>query len=180
MTTVVGSGDDDGELMYYPSSMRARFIVVLLTLAGVVATPRLLASSAEEVLYGAWRLDLGRSTYGEPSPFLRARLRIAPQGENLRITYDTVGRRGGVIHIEWNGRFDGRDYLLEGVDEYVTNAYRWTDEHTYEVIVKVDERPTAATRVAISPDGRTLTSVSTESDAQGRTRSLTTVWEKED
>jgi len=67
-----------------------------------------------------------------------------------------VGTRGGVTHWEWTGRFDGKDYPMQGVDTVMTNAYRKIDAQSYEIVVKVDGNVAAVSRVTVSPDGRTL------------------------
>jgi hypothetical protein len=159
--------------------MHARLISAVLTVASILLLPLPLSSGSEELLFGTWRLDLERSSYGEQPPFRRVTFRVAPQEEGVRITYDTVGIRGGVIHMEWDGKFDGRDYMVRGVDQYVTNAYRPIDDHTYENVVKVDGRLTATTRITISPDRWTVTSVSTETE-HGQTRTVTTVWQRQE
>jgi hypothetical protein len=157
--------------------VHVRLISAVLTVASILLLPLPVSSRPEELLYGTWRLDLQRSSYGERPPFRRVTFRVAPQEDGVRITYDTVGLRGGVIHLEWNGKFDGRDYIVQGVDQYVTNAYRQIDDLTYENVVRVDGRLTATTRITISPDRRTVTSVSTES-MDGQTRTVTTVWQR--
>jgi hypothetical protein len=67
--------------------------------------------------------------------------------DGLRVVYDMVRRRGGITHMEWNGRFDGKEYPVQGVDYVLTNAYRKLSDRSYEIVVKVDGRAAAvATR----------------------------------
>src|SRR5947209_1624374 len=115
-------------------------------------------------LLGTWSLNFAKSTFtGEPL-YLRVTCKIEPwERDGLNVIYDMVGTRGGVTHWEWTGRWDGKDYALEGVEEVVTNAYSRIGDHTYSVVVKVDGRITTTTRIAISPDGTTMTATSTAS-----------------
>ena len=64
-----------------------------------------------------------------------------------------VRPRGGVTHLEWTGQFDGRDYPVQGVEEFVTYAYQRIDDRTYDVITKLDGRPAATSRAVLSADG---------------------------
>jgi hypothetical protein len=128
---------------------------------------------------GIWRLNPARSTQrAEPSPYKRVTLRIEPHADGLAVTYDMVGTRGGVTHLEWTGRFDGRDYAVQGVDYVLTNAYRRIDDRSYEIVVKVDGQLAATARALVSPDGNTLTVKTAERDAQGHTVDTVSVYER--
>jgi hypothetical protein len=128
---------------------------------------------------GRWRQDLSRSAgRSEPPTYKRVTLRIEPAGENLRVTYDMVGVRGGRTHLEWTGRMDGRDYRVQGLDYVLTNAYRPVGARSYEIIVKVDGAPAATAVAIVSDDGRTMTVSTTERDQKGRTVESTAVYER--
>jgi hypothetical protein len=79
-----------------------------------------------------------------------------------------VRRRGGIQHMEWSGRFDGKDYPVQGVDYVLTNAYRTLTDRSYEIVVKVDDRAAAVATAVVSSDGRTLDVETKERDAKGR------------
>lgn len=89
-------------------------------------------------------------------PYKRATSRIEPWQDGLKVTYDMVGTRGGVTHMEWTGRFDSMDYPMQGVDYVMTNAYRRINDRSYEIVIKLDGQVTAIARVEVSTDNRTL------------------------
>jgi hypothetical protein len=93
------------------------------------------------------------------------------------VIYDMVGERGGVTHWEWTGKLDGQDYPVLGNEEVVTNAYTRVGDNAYEVVNKVNGRPTSTTRIAISADGKVMTVVSKVS-AQGQSVVNTAIYEK--
>ena len=80
-----------------------------------------------------------------------------------------VRRRGGITHMEWSGRFDGKDYPVQGVDYVLTNAYRTLSDRSYEIMVRVDGNQAATATASISADGKTMSVNTVEKDAQGRT-----------
>jgi hypothetical protein len=128
---------------------------------------------------GTWRLDPARSTERPGrAPYARTTLRIEPHDDGWLVAYDMVGTRGGRTHIEWRGRFDGKDYPVQGVDDVMTNAYRPIDERSYEIAVKLDGRAVATTRVSVSPDGATLTAVTVERD-ESRVVTTTAVYARQ-
>ena len=79
-----------------------------------------------------------------------------------------VRRRGGITHMEWSGRFDGRDYPVQGVDYVLTNAYRKLSDRSYEIVVRVDGREVAVATAVVSPDSRRLRVDTMERDARGQ------------
>ena len=126
---------------------------------------------------GNWNLNLAESgTASAPPPYKRATCRIESIQDGLKVTYDMVGVRGGVTHIEWSGKFDGKDYAVQGVDSVLTNAYRIIDDHSYEIVVKLDGAVVATSRVTVSPDGQTLRVSTGEPTASGQTRHTTSVY----
>ena len=160
--------------------------LALATLA-IVTQSVAVGGQGLEAWFGAWTLNLSKSTYVPgPPPYTRARYVIEPWSDGLpagdsrgvKVTYDMVYPRGGTTHLEWIGKFDGMPYQLQGVDEYVTYAYRRIDDRTYEVIVRIDDRLAASSKVVLSADGATMTTTTAGRDASGRAVTTTTVYEK--
>jgi len=117
---------------------------------------------------GTWKLTKPDARYK------RVITRIEPWEDGIRVTYDMVGTRGGVTHMEWTGKFDGKDYPVEGVDYVLTNAYKLINDHSYEIVIKVDGSVAATARVEVSPDGRTLTTVTSQ-----KSGTSTTIYDKQ-
>jgi hypothetical protein len=158
-----------------------------MLIAVVVAALALSAAQARvEGWFGTWELNLEKSIYNPgPPPYKRASYRIEPldsaQGkpqDGIKVVYDMVRPRGGVTHMEWTGRLDGMDYAVQGVEEYVTNAYRAVSDREWEVVLKVDGRVAARSRISLSADGNTMTTVTTGRNAQGADVKTTTVYER--
>jgi hypothetical protein len=115
---------------------------------------------APDALFGTWRLV---SSSG-PSAYSRVTCKIEPWQDGVRVVYDMVGLRGGVTHWEWDGKLDGKDYPLEGIEEAVTDAYSRVDDHTYRVVLKLDGKPATTSTISISADGKTMTVTSSSSN----------------
>jgi hypothetical protein len=96
--------------------------------------------------------------------------RIEPSARGVKIIDDLVRPRGGVLHLEWIGKFDGLDYPIQGVEVVLSNAYRCSDDRTCELVQKLDGDVVLTARLTISPDGRLLTAVAAGS---------TTVYERQ-
>ena len=145
----------------------------------VILQPGPAAGQVPPEWLGRWTLNVEKSVYNPgPPPYKRGTFTVEPHGDQVRVTYDLVRPRGGITHMEWTGRFDGDDYPVHGVEAVVTNAYRRIDDRTFDVVVKLNGRTTATSRVRISPGGKTMTTVTAGRNAQGQEVTTTTVYEK--
>jgi len=152
--------------------------ILAVALAAVVL-PQPAAGQVYEPWLGTWILNIEKSTYSPgPPPYRRSMFVIEPWKDGVRVTYEMVRPRGGVIHLEWDGRFDGREYPVQGLEEHVTYAYTRIDDRTYDIIARMDGRVAASSRTALSADGRTITTITVGRDAQGREATTTTIYEK--
>ena len=131
-------------------------------------------------LTGVWKLNLSKSTYpAGPPPYKRSTCTIEQLGDGLKVTYDMVGLRGALTHMEWVGKPDGQDYPIQGVDDVLTNAYTQIDARTFEVVVKADGTKVATARIVVSPDGRTLMSSTSTRNIKGEIVKTTAVYDKQ-
>jgi hypothetical protein len=153
----------------------------LFALAAIIALcpPAIfVARQVEGPWAGTWRLNPGKSTPAPNSPYRRITSKISIWENGLKVTYDMVGTRGGVTHLEWSGRFDGKDYAVQGVDYVMTNAYSRIDDRSYSIVVKQDGQVTSTVKVTVSADGRTLTAITSGKNAQGQDASTTAVYDR--
>ena len=120
---------------------------------------------------GAWTLSAvlasGNST--APRLYTRGTRHIQSSGSLVTIVDDLVRIRGGIVHLEWTGTLDGRDYPVEGVEVYLTSAYRQIDEHTLELTQKVDGRVVVKATLVLSSDGKTITTTTTDGVTTAKT-----------
>lgn len=166
------------EEKYNVSFMRARTIFVIAMIIGVLTRPCALPGQAQAPWFGTWKLNAAKST-ADPNRYKRVTSKIEPWEDGLKVIYDMVGTRGGITHMEWIGKFDGRDYPVQGLDYVLTNAYTLLNDHSYQIVVKVDGAVAATARVVISPEGKTLTTVTTEKNARGQDVSATSIYDKQ-
>lgn len=126
--------------------------------------------------FGTWQQEIRQpASRFETLPYTKVTTRIEPWGEGIRVVYDMVHTRGGRSHREWVGKFDGRDYPVQGLDYVLTNAYTRLDDRQYQVDIKLDGALVASAVVEVSPDGRTMTVTTEERGPGGQTRRTTAV-----
>lgn len=133
---------------------------------------------------GTWRFNLAKSKFNPGPPPKSNTLRIEPvAGGSLKHTFDGVNADDQTTHSEQVAKFDGNETLVQavvpGTKTVTARAFRRLDDHSFEVVAKVDGKPTTTTRVVISRDGKTMTQTATGKNAQGQTVNNTTVYEKQ-
>jgi hypothetical protein len=136
-------------------------------------------STKDQPWVGTWQQVPPTRKWFDPWPYQKVTLHIEPADDGLRVVYDMVRRRGGVQHMEWSGRFDGRDYPVQGVDYVLTNAYRKVSDRGYEIVVRVDGHEAAVATASVSADGKMMTVDTVERDARGQTRKSTATYTKQ-
>jgi len=128
--------------------------------------------------FGTWQLEPPKTAprWFEAPPYKKVTITIEPSREpsgrapaeiptqKLRVTYDMVRTRGGVTHMEWDGRFDGKDYPVDGLAYFLTNAYRQLDERSYEIVIKREGATAAIAMAIVSGDGSTMTVTTVETE----------------
>jgi hypothetical protein len=161
-------------------SLQALALIVTSVLA-LVAFPAASAAQPPSAWVGSWSLNVARSTYDPgPPPYKRATYTIEPWGaDGMMVIYDMVHPRGGVTHLEWQGRIDGKDYPLQGIDAFVTYAYNQVSPGVYETIVKMAGRVAATSTITLSPDGKAMTTTTKGIDSAGRPVTTITVYERQ-
>jgi hypothetical protein len=135
-------------------------------------------STKDHPWFATWQQVPPARKWFDPWAYQKVTLRIDPYDDGLRVVYDMVRRRGGITHMEWSGRFDGRDYPVHGVDYVLTNAYRQLSDRSYEIVVRVDGREAAVATAMISADGSTMSVETVEKDARGQKRRTTAVYKR--
>src|SRR5262245_59448531 len=133
------------------------------------------APDAAAPWFGTWKLNPTKSTTASDGRYKRVLTKIEPWDDGLKVIYDMVVVRGGITHMEWTGKFDSKDYPIQGVDSVITNSYTRIDDHSYRIVLKIDGDVASTATVTISPDGKTLTSLTTQRDSHGRMATTSSV-----
>jgi hypothetical protein len=162
-------------------SLQAYLGFVAAFFLALVALPATSAAQPPSSWFGTWSLNVARSTYDPgPPPYKRATYSIEPWGgDGMKVVYEMVHPRGGVTHLEWMGKLDGKDYQLQGIDAFVTYAYTQVSSDVYETVVKMGGRMAATSTVTVSSDGKTMTTTTSGVDSSGRAVMTVTVYEKQ-
>ena len=137
--------------------------------------PRCRRAQPQPTWFGTWKLNLARSTYSPgPPPFKRATRRIAAvRRRGITIVDEMVRTRGG----DHPSRVD-RKIRRHSITRF--KGWSWCSRMPIaasmtaptSLIQKIDGEVVATSRLTMSPDGKTITTVNSS-----RTASATTIYE---
>jgi len=160
------------------TSLGVSLATALLALAAILAATSVTA--AADHWLGTWKLNLARSKYNPPelAPKSQTITREAVDG-GMKLVSDGVDSQGKATHNEYTAKFDNKDYPWTGQVNADTISLIRLDEEYYESTWKLKGQVTITTQTVVSRDGKTLTTNQFGKDAQGRTVSNMTVYDKQ-
>jgi len=96
----------------------------------------------------------------------------------VKVTGDGVGANGKPMHVEWSGKFDGKDYPVTGDPNGDTRSYRRVNDRTLEVTIKKNGKVTVTARTVVSADGKSRTARVSGTTPKGKRFKNTAVYDK--
>jgi len=90
---------------------------------------------------GTWKLSQAKSKI-TPGTAKFTTVTFKTMLRNIKATGDGIAANGKPIHVEWSGKFDGKDYPVAGDPNGDTRSYRKVDDRTLEE-ANVDDQPPA-------------------------------------
>ncbi len=160
--------------------MRRLLLVMMFASTGSLLTVTWSPAQTGDAWIGAWTLNVAQSSYDPATLAPRSQTtKITASGDSVLVVSDGVSAQGQKTHDETNYRFDGKDYEVKGAsDPNSTRVYTRVDDHHYSYATKVNGLITTNSRVAVTPDGKTRTIVTTGRDAEGRIIRNFSVWNR--
>lgn len=130
---------------------------------------------------GTWKADVAKSRY-QPGPGPNSEiLRFEAVGSGFKVSLDGVNEQGP-YHSEGTGKFDGVDVPVVASparQARFTYAFTGIDDHTWEIVIKVNGERRILVHNVVSDDGKTMRSVSTAVTNQGQVTSQIVIYEKQ-
>jgi hypothetical protein len=153
--------------------------VVMSAIALAMAVPAAGAiAQAPDAVTGTWVLNLAKSKY-DPGPAPKSGTRTytaAPNGYTF--SSDGVNAGGDKVHVEFTVAFDGKYHVVTGSSVFDSIMVKRVDASTVESTQKKGANVVTRTTRTISRDGKTLTSTSKGTNAEGRAVSNVEVYDK--
>jgi len=131
---------------------------VILILIGLVAAPGFPAAiAATNEHSGTWKMNPAKSRHSSGPGFKNLTETVELDENHYRVDANGTAADGKPVHIEFNAKFDGKDYPIIGVSWADTVSVKWIDAHTPQMTQKKDGQVTRTITCRVSKDGKTRT-----------------------
>ena len=159
---------------------RAVILGVVVTLGIVLGAgiERVSAQGSAERI-GTWKLNVEKSKYS-PGPAPKSEtVKIEVSGQGEKGTAEGVNATGAPIMTQYTANYDGKDYPLTGSQNVDMVSFKRIDARTTERTNKKGDKVLTTSTQVVSPDGKTMTTTTKGTNAQGQAVDNVTVWEKQ-
>ena len=154
--------------------MKARTLLLSLALCFAGAA----TCFAQDPNIGTWKLNEAKSKI--PAGALKVdSMVMSSEGDNMKVTQDGTDRDGKPLHVEWTGKFDGKDYPVTGSPAMDSRSYKKSGEQTLVSETKKDGKVVVSARSVVSADGKTRTVHATQTDSSGKKVTVAAVYDKQ-
>ena len=136
------------------------------------------ACFAADPQMGTWKLNEAKSKI-TPGTTKFNTVTFKSTFGNTKVTADGTDASGKPIHVEWSGKFDGKDYAVTGDPSGNTRSYRKVDNRTLEVTVKKNGKVIVTARTIVSSDGKSRTATVSGTTPKGKKFKNVAVYDKQ-
>ena len=153
-----------------------KFIHTLASLAAAMAISVAAADANEHS--GTWKVNSAKSKYSPGPGPKNLTETIALDRDRYKVQANGTAADGKTMHIEFDAKFDGKDYPMIGVPWADMVSVKWIDVHTPQMIQKKDGQVTITINCRVSGDGKIRTCTLKGRDEQGRSVDDLVVFDK--
>ena len=153
--------------------MRTRTAVLLLVTLVVGAG----MCFAADPNMGTWKLNEAKSKIDAGMP---KNLTVVYEmaGDKIKATVDGVDGQGKPTHNEWVGKYDGKDYPVNGDPTSDMRSLKKVDDRTLELTVKKDGKVRMSGQVVLAADGKSRT-LTVSGMVDGKKVQMVSVYDKQ-
>jgi hypothetical protein len=136
--------------------------------------------AAEDPQVGTWKLNVAKSKYSPgPAPKSSTTKVEAWGDDGVKLTADGVNAEGQTTHVEFQAKYDGKDYPVTGLPTADTISLKRVNPNTVDGITKKGGKQVGKSRSVVSKDGKTRTFTTEGTDAKGQKFKNVTVYDRE-
>src|SRR5438094_333793 len=97
----------------------------------------------------------------------------------VKIKSDGIDANGKPIHVEWSGKFDGKDYPVSGDPNSDARSYTKVNERTLTTANKKNGKVTVTGQIVVSADGKSRTLTLNGTTPKGKKFKNVAVYDKQ-
>jgi hypothetical protein len=128
---------------------------------------------------GTWKMNSAKSKYS-PGPAAKSiTLKVDSDENGIKIDSEVTDGDGNTTHVQYDAKFDGKDYAVTGLPYGDKVAVKRVDENTVVSTIKKGDAVVMTVTSKVSADGKTRTSTFDGKDAQGHAVHNVVVYDKQ-
>jgi hypothetical protein len=156
-----------------------RRTLTTMALLGLVVSTALPRVGLAQTNLGTWKLNLAKSTYS-PGPAPRSSTFIFQgEGQNLKNTTEGIDAEGKAAKAVFIHIYDGKPHPTTGAPGIDSSAYTRVDANIVKFTRMNAGKVVQTGSHVVSSDGKTLTVITSGTDASGREINNVAVYEKQ-
>jgi hypothetical protein len=153
----------------------AIFATTLLVTALALSVP----ATAADQHSGTWKMNPAKSKYS-PGPAPKSvTVKVDSDENGIKIDSQGTDGNGNPTHIQFDAKFDGKDYPATGLPYGDTVSVKRIGADTIQSTIKKGDQVVMTVTSKVSTDGKTRTSTFKGKDAQGRDVNNVVVYDKQ-
>jgi hypothetical protein len=127
---------------------------------------------------GTWRLNEAKSKITSGTAKFMS-VTFKDTLGNIKMTQDGITGDGKPVHVEWSGKFDGKDYPVTGDPNSDARSYTKVNERTLTTTNKKDGKVTVTGQIVVSSDGKSRTVTISGTTPKGKKFQNVAVYDKQ-
>jgi hypothetical protein len=147
--------------------MRTNRFVVFTTALLLVALALAVTTAAADQHSGTWKMNPDRSKYSPGPAPKNTTVKIEADDKGVKIDAEGTNADGSPLHVQYEAKFDGKDYPVTGVPYADTVSVKRVGADTIESTMKKGGQVVMTVTSKVSKDGKTRTSTFKGKDAEG-------------
>jgi len=147
--------------------MRTNRSVAFTTVLLLVGLALAVTATAADQHSGTWKMNPAKSKYS-PGPAPKSTtVKVEADEQGVKIDAEITNADGSPIHVQYDAKFDGKDYPVTGIPYADAVSVKRIDANTIEATMKKGGQVTMTVTTKVSKDGKTRTSTFKGKDAEG-------------
>jgi hypothetical protein len=147
--------------------MRTNRLALFTTALLFVGLALSFTAAAADQHSGTWKMNPAKSKYSPGPAPTNTTVKVEANENGVKINAEGTNADGTVLHVQYDAKFDGKDYPITGVPYADTVSVKRIDASTIESTMKKDGQVVMTVTARVSKDGKTRTSTFKGKDAQG-------------
>jgi len=136
------------------------------------------ACLAADPQMGTWKLNEAKSKI-TPGTMKNTHVVYSSMLGQVKIKSDGIDPSGKPIHVEWWGKFDGKDYSVTGDPNSDTRSYTKVNERTLTTANKKNGKVMVTGQIVVSADGKNRTVTLNGTTPKGKKFKNVAVYDKQ-